>query len=224
MGRTTAGVALSLSSVTCVLGGRAVLDGVSLDLFAGEHVAVVGPSGAGKSSLVMLIAGWLVPTEGRVLVDGRQTSAEVIAALRAEIAWVDPTTGPNVDVTSASSGEVQLARLERAHARPGARLVLLDEAMTGLDPGRRAVALARARLVWEGSTLIYVTHTIAEALTFPRALVIDAGRVVADGSPTSLLEDADGALAGLLRAEQTISAQRSSSGGWREVQMAELER
>jgi putative ABC transport system ATP-binding protein len=53
-------------------GGRPVtiLAGVSLDVAAGEVVAVTGPSGSGKSTLLGLIAGLDTPTAGSVVVDG----------------------------------------------------------------------------------------------------------------------------------------------------------
>jgi putative ABC transport system ATP-binding protein len=53
-------------------GGRPVtiLDGVSLDVAAGEVVAVTGPSGSGKSTLLGLIAGLDTPSAGSIAVDG----------------------------------------------------------------------------------------------------------------------------------------------------------
>jgi len=48
-----------------------VLKGVSLELRAGESLAVVGPSGSGKSTLLALMGALLEPTRGRVLLDGR---------------------------------------------------------------------------------------------------------------------------------------------------------
>jgi putative ABC transport system ATP-binding protein len=45
--------------------------GVSLEIEAGEYVAVVGPSGSGKSSLLNLLGAIDRPTSGRVLIDGR---------------------------------------------------------------------------------------------------------------------------------------------------------
>ncbi len=49
---------------------RTALRGVNLEFGPGERVGIVGPTGSGKSTLVQHIAGLLVPTAGRVLLDG----------------------------------------------------------------------------------------------------------------------------------------------------------
>ena len=55
-------------------GEMTALNGVDLDIHENEFVAVVGPSGCGKSTLLNIIGGLETPTEGRVLVDGKEVT------------------------------------------------------------------------------------------------------------------------------------------------------
>src|ERR1051325_10722589 len=84
------GVAISMQRVRIKGGGHMILDKVSLDIAAGEHVAIVGVSGAGKSTLVGLLLGWLRPARGEIRVDGELLDQFAIERLRRTTAWVDP--------------------------------------------------------------------------------------------------------------------------------------
>jgi NitT/TauT family transport system ATP-binding protein len=57
--------------------GVRALQRVDLDLASGEFFSVIGPSGCGKSTLLDIVAGLLVPTEGRVRFEGREVRGEV---------------------------------------------------------------------------------------------------------------------------------------------------
>ncbi|MGN6283855.1 MAG: ABC transporter ATP-binding protein [Afipia sp.] len=65
-----------------------VLDGLSLKLQAGKHIAIVGPSGSGKSTLLNLILRLYVPDEGRVTIDGVDIRKVTRDSLRANMAVV----------------------------------------------------------------------------------------------------------------------------------------
>ena len=65
---------------------RPVLHDVSMKVAAGECVALVGPSGAGKSTLGALVARFHDPSEGRVLIDGRDARDCALEWLRGQVA------------------------------------------------------------------------------------------------------------------------------------------
>ena len=70
----TGNALLTAQSLKVTLGGRAVLNDVSLSLSSGHLVALVGPNGAGKTTLLRALAG-LVPSQGEVHVGGDALSS-----------------------------------------------------------------------------------------------------------------------------------------------------
>ena len=62
---------LELIDLSLYYAGRAVLQGVSLQVAAGETLALLGPSGEGKSSLLSLVAGLQRPAGGQVRLGGQ---------------------------------------------------------------------------------------------------------------------------------------------------------
>lgn len=73
-------------------GGTRALDGVDVSIGRGARVAIVGQNGSGKTTLVRHFNGLLRPTEGQVVVDGRDTAGRRVAHLAATVglAFQDP--------------------------------------------------------------------------------------------------------------------------------------
>ena len=68
------GVAVRLDGVVKRFGDFTAVDGVDLEVMAGEFFSMLGPSGSGKTTCLRMIAGFEQPTEGRIWLDGQDVS------------------------------------------------------------------------------------------------------------------------------------------------------
>ncbi|MFB6573513.1 ATP-binding cassette domain-containing protein [Kocuria palustris] len=229
--------------------GEPALQGLDLQIPAGQRVLLLGASGSGKSTLLHALAGVLPQTEdetddgagsgprGQLLVDGRPAaqrdavtgllqqdpeSSILLARAGDDVAFGPENLavpaaeiGPRVDraldsvgleistdrdTSALSGGQQQRLGLAGITAmRP--RLLLLDEPTANLDPEGVATVRRAVEAVVEdtGATLVVVEHrTEVWADLVDRVVVLGPRGVVADGSPTQLL-DAHGTYAEQLR-------------------------
>lgn len=217
-------------------GGVRALDGVSLDLRAGELVGLVGPNGSGKTTLVNLLSGALRPTGGTIRVAGRDIvglaphriahvgvsrthqipkpfesmtvrdnvamaimfgrSPRPLAAARSEaeecLDVVRLRHLADARPAEINLHERQLLELARAIAtRP--KVLLLDEALAGLNPAEIDAAVAVVRRIHaSGITIVIVEHLLRVVNQLAtRVVVLDRGTLLADGDPRTVMSDPD---------------------------------
>jgi len=77
---SSAGPLFSCHDIRLDLGGRQILDGISLEIRRGEVLGIIGPNGAGKTSLFEVLSGRIAPKSGKVTFDGRDITAEPLHA------------------------------------------------------------------------------------------------------------------------------------------------
>jgi lipooligosaccharide transport system ATP-binding protein len=210
-------------------GDFTAVDGIDLDVAAGESFGFLGPNGAGKSSTMRMIGCVSRPTAGELRILGMDPVREG-AAIRGRLGVCPRLDNLDIDLTveenlttyaryfgiSRAEGRRRAAELlefVQLSDRAGSMveplsggmkrrltiaralinepdLVLLDEPTTGLDPQARHLLWERLfRLKQRGTTLVLTTHYMDEAEQLcDRLVVMDGGRIVAEGSPRSLIE------------------------------------
>jgi ATP-binding cassette subfamily C protein len=86
------GSGLRMENVALAYGERRVLDGLTLEIPAGELVTLIGPSGSGKTTVVDLLIGLLRPDSGRISVDGQPLDTLDLRQWRRSIGYVPQET------------------------------------------------------------------------------------------------------------------------------------
>jgi len=209
---------IQIEGVSHRYGDREVLSDLDLSLVE-DRIGVIGANGSGKSTLVRLLNGLVVPSAGRVLVDGMDTARDG-AGVRRKVAFV--FSDPDAQIvmpTVAEDVSFSLRRhgLGKVEVADRVRDVLTRFGLGGhedqpahlLSSGQKQLLALASVLVTEPEVLVcdepttlldlrnsrhvadlleglpqrvvMVTHDLELLRGWRRVLVIDAGRVVADG-------------------------------------------
>ena len=196
-------------------GSDAGLDDVSVEVRAGESVALVGESGSGKTTLARVLLGLLTPNAGEVLLDDeavRSSSKSSMRTLRRSVQTVfqDPFSSldPRMKIGASiaeplhalgvsrgeypgsfSGGQRQRIAIARALA-PAPRVLIADEPVSALDMSTRASVMDLLGSITRerGMALVLVSHDLATvASTCDRIAVMQAGRIVEAGDTRQIM-------------------------------------
>jgi NitT/TauT family transport system ATP-binding protein len=196
-------------------GGIVALEGIDLDVEAGEFVSLIGPSGCGKSTLLRVVGDLIAPTAGDVVVNGKPAHQARLDrdygivfqdAVLFDWRTVEKNIGLPLEMTGWSRQRraarvrellelVELTGFERHHpwqlsggmqqrvsiARAlsfSPALLLMDEPFGALDEMTRERMNLELLRIWEqtGSTVVFVTHSIAEAVFLSTRVVVMSPR------------------------------------------------
>jgi ATP-binding cassette subfamily B protein len=211
--------------------GPTVLDGFTLEIPAGQSVAVVGGTGGGKSTVARLLCRFYDVDAGAVRLDGVDVRDVGLHELRravglvfedtflfsdsiaANIAFADPDAGlDQVEHAARLAGAHDfVSRLpqgydtligERGYSLSGGqrqriaiarailadpRVLILDDATSAVDPTKEHEIRDALAEVMAGRTTIVIAHRPATIALAERVVLLDEGRIVADGTHASLL-------------------------------------
>src|SRR5213083_2904041 len=90
---------LTAEKLTCVRGDKKLFDGLSFRVTAGQALAVEGANGAGKTSLLRMIAGFLAPAAGRIVVKSAAGESDDSEERGKSIGWLGHLDGLKPQLT-----------------------------------------------------------------------------------------------------------------------------
>ncbi len=226
---------LRVEGLTKRFGGFTALDGVSLDVRAGERLGLIGPNGSGKTTLINCIAGALPTDAGQIVFKGavlgrmpayRRTRRGIARSYQVPKPFTSMTVleniavpleyarrggggdvaaraleilgsvglGDKTDENSLSLTQIELRKLELARALAAEpELLIADEVMAGLSNAEVDEVLDLLfAFNGRGIAVIMIEHIMRAVMRFSqRIVVLDAGTLIAEGTPDEILKNPD---------------------------------
>ena len=216
--------------------GEEVLKGVTLQVNAGDTIAIVGATGAGKSTIINLLNRFYSIDSGAIYIDDVNIKDVTLHSLRQQIAVVlqdvflfadtilNNIALKNPNITEAqvqeaakqigihdfimslpngyhynvkergvmlSSGQRQLISFLRAYVT-NPSILILDEATSSVDSYSEQLIQEATDKITSGRTSIIIAHRLATVKKADKILVMEAGKIVEQGTHKELLKRKDG--------------------------------
>lgn len=176
---------LSARGLVKTFGKVVGLDGVDMDLYPGEVLAIIGDNGAGKSTLIKCLTGAMIPDAGGMTLDGRPVQFKrPLEAREAGIETVYQTlaVAPALDIAS----NMYLGRERRRRGLLGSALRMLDYKGMREDAGTAMSDLGIGTLQNMGQAVETLSGGQRQAVAVARAAAFASKLIVLD-EPTAAL-------------------------------------
>ena len=197
---------LSARGVSVRFGGLVAVNGVDLDVHAGELVGIIGPNGAGKTTFFHTLSGVLAPTAGRVFVAGDDLTGRpphAFAAHGLARTFQTPRVFKEMPAIDNVRFGLEFAGRTRHHAHDafddaGTILEFLGLADAAAVPAgglTHAEVDLTAQLIRRvrdelGLAVIWIEHAVRVLMNYvERVAVLHQGRKIADGDPRAVARD-----------------------------------
>lgn len=221
---------IEIQNLTKYFGQTKAVDDISFNIGKGEIVAFLGPNGAGKTTTMRMLTGYLLPTQGKCLINGIDITREPIKTKEligylpednplypdmkvyeylefigeirkiknpkqrikdvAEICGVSNVMGKEIGTLSRGYRQ-RLGVAQAIIHNPD--ILILDEPTEGLDPNQVIELRNLIKELGKEKTVMLSTHILSEAeATCERVLIINKGKLVADGNKNEIRTMAKG--------------------------------
>jgi spermidine/putrescine transport system ATP-binding protein len=147
------GQAIVLDSVSKLFGEHAAVNDVNLSIRDGEFFSLLGPSGCGKTTTLRMIAGFVEPDAGRIVLQGRDVTAVPANRRPVNMVFQQYALFPHMSIYDNVAFGLSVKRVPRAEQRPRIEELLRVVSLEGYEKRRprqlsggqqQRVALARA--------------------------------------------------------------------------------
>ncbi|KAL6249821.1 ATP-binding cassette permease mdl1 [Rhinocladiella similis] len=173
-----------------------IFQNLDFEIPQGSNVAIVGPSGGGKSTIASLILRFYTPSEGRILIDGKDISTLNVKSLRRKIGIVsqEPVLFSGTIAENIAYGRPHATRAEIMRAARRANCQFISDFPDGLDTfvGARGTQLSGGQ-----KQRIAIARALVKQ---PDILILDEATSALDAESETLVNEA---LASLLKGSNT---------------------